>query len=300
MKSTLLSTPHIYLIVLATLAGTLARISTIREDYRQYPTFPNGYLNQAVFGFVASLLGAVIVPALTTNNFTAVTFLTLALTQFQNIRKLELNSLQLLEETEYTKRGNAYIDGISKTFEARNYISLLVSLSMAVCMEILGHQHLSIRITIGLIVAWLVYYGLVRFSKGGTVGELADIHPGKINIKNNELYVDDIYVANRTGIERGQEMILDEGLAVVLTPKHQHYRITLDNFGQRQAILFEITRTLGVKRYHYTRKNYEDGRIVFFVVPIIKNIDTMIEAVRKTPVLESTRKSHHFLKKRSE
>ncbi|UOF90892.1 YIEGIA family protein [Fodinisporobacter ferrooxydans] len=297
MKALVLTTPHIYLIVIAIIGGTLARIATLREDYRQYPSFPNGYLNQAVFGFVASTLGAVAIPALMANNFTAVTFLTLALTQFQNVRKLELNSLQLLEETEYTKRGNAYIDGIAKTFEARNYISLLVAIAIGICMEVLEHKSILLRILVSIIAGLAVFFGLTRFSRGKRIGDIAEVRQGEILIKNGELYVDTIFVSNRIGIERGQEMILNEGMAVVVYPKSQHYRIALDNFGQRQAILFEITRSLGVKRYHYTRKNYEDGRIVFFVVPILHDIETMIQVVRHTPVLESIKKTHLFLRK---
>ena len=297
MQPQLLSAPHVYLIVIAIIGGTLARIGTIREDYRQYPSFPNGYLNQIMFGFVASTLGAVSVPALMTNNFTAVTFLGLAITQFQSLRKLELMSLQLLEETEFTKRGNAYIDGIAKTFESRNYTSLLVSITLAVCMEMMEHEPLLVRASLSAIAGYILYLAIARFTKGKKISDLADVRQGVISIKNNELYVDDFFVSNRIGIERGQEMILNEGLAVVVYPKVNHYRISLDNFGQRQAILFEITRSLGVKRYHYTRKNYEDGRIAFIVVPILKDIGTMIDVVRNTPVLESTIKSHLFLKK---
>lgn len=298
MHSQVLTLANLYLIVIAILGGTLARIATIREDYRQYPTFPNGYLNQLMFGFLAATFGAVSVPAVMTNNFTAVTFLGLAVTQFQNVRKLELTSMQLLEETEYTKRGNAYIDGISKTFEARNYIALLVSLTIAIFMKVMEHKGLSVRIPISAVAGYIIYLAISRFTKGKKVTDLAEVQAGMVSIKNDELYVDDIFVSNRIGIERGQEMIRDEGLAVVVRPKSQHYRITLDNFGQRQAILFEITRALGVKRYHFTRKNYEDGRIAFVVVPILKDIDTMINVVKSTPILESTMKTHLFLSRK--
>jgi len=47
---------------------------------------------------------------------------------FRDVRKMERDSLKDLENTEYTARGNAYIDGIAKTFEARNYFALIVSL----------------------------------------------------------------------------------------------------------------------------------------------------------------------------
>ncbi|MBO9131496.1 YIEGIA domain-containing protein [Bacillus sp. 165] len=297
MKTQILSVPNLHLIIVAVIGGTFARLATLREDYRQYPSYPNGYLGQAVLGFISATLGAVSIPALMTNNFTAVTFFTLALTQFQNVRRQEQASLQLLEETEYTKRGNAYIDGIAKTFEARNYISLFVALTIGIVMQLMHSQDFIIRITCGVISALLVYWGLTLFAKGQIIADIAEVKEGKVTIQNNELYVDDIFISNKVGVERGQEMILQEGLAVVIFPKEQHYRIALDNYGQRQAILFEITRSLGIKRYHFTRKNYEDGRIVFFIVPLFGDIKKMIEVARHTPVLESLNKSHIFLKR---
>ncbi|MEH6944233.1 YIEGIA domain-containing protein [Bacillus sp. JJ722] len=297
MGAQILSTQNLYLIIIAIIGGTIARLATLREDYRQYPSFPNGYLGQVVLGFISATLGAVFIPTLMTNNFTAVTFLTLALTQFQSVRRQEQSSLQTLEETEYTKRGSAYIDGIAKTFEARNYISLLVALSIGIIMQIMHAQVLGIRMMAGLFGGFILYIALTRFTKGQLIADIAEVKEGKIIVRDNELYVDDIFVSNKIGIEKGQEMIVQEGLAVVVSPKEQHYRIALDNYGQRQAILFEITRSIGVKRYHFTRKNYEDGRIVFFVVPLFGDIKKMVEVASQTPVLESSNKSHIFLKK---
>jgi hypothetical protein len=298
MRSQILSTPNLILIITAIIGGTLARLIILREDYRQYPTYPNGFLSHASLGLVAATLGSVFVPSIMSNNFTAATFLTLAITQFQSVRKLEQDSLTSLEETEYTKRGSAYIDGIAKTFEARNYIALFVSLTISIIGAMLEHDHLFFRIGMGLLGGIVIFIVLSRFSKGKIVSDLAEVKPAKINIKNNELFVDDFFVTNRIGISRGQDMILKEGLAAIITPKENHYRITLDNYGQRQAILFEITRTLGLKRYHYTRKNYEDGRIAFVVVPIIHDIETMVLSIQRTPILETVQKNHKFFKKR--
>ena len=104
MRTSFLTTPHLILIITATIYGTLARLATLRQDFRQYPTFPNGYLSFAVLGFIAATLGAVFVPAVRTNQLTAVTFLVLAIRQFQGVRQLEQKSLLLLEDVEYTKR----------------------------------------------------------------------------------------------------------------------------------------------------------------------------------------------------
>ena len=52
-----LSLNDIYIIATGILMGTLARISTLKVDFRQIPTYPSAYFNNIVFGFIASALG---------------------------------------------------------------------------------------------------------------------------------------------------------------------------------------------------------------------------------------------------
>ncbi|MDD4335713.1 MAG: YIEGIA domain-containing protein, partial [Desulfotomaculaceae bacterium] len=113
-----------YLVVITAgiLAGTLSRFILLRSDYRQYPGYPHGYLSHLLLGFIASALGAVAVPAVMAPEYTAVTFLALAAQQFREIRDMERRTLESLERTELIKRGLDYIEGIARTFEARNYL----------------------------------------------------------------------------------------------------------------------------------------------------------------------------------
>lgn len=296
MKDSVISTEHIILIVTALIVGTLARILTIKEDFRQYPSYPNGYLIHLVTGFVAAALGAVAIPALMTKNFVAVTFLTLAIQQFRDVRKSERESLKDLENTEYAYRGDAYIDGISKTFESRNYFALIVAFVTGLTMQLVDSKSNWINIIAGAIVGFIILFILKRFSKGKNIGDIAEVKEGKIEVKDNELFVDGIYVSNLLGTENGSKLFQEEGRAVVIYPKEEHFRVTLENFGQRQAALFEATRTLGVKRYHFTRRDFENGRVVIALVPIINDKDKLIEAVKKTPLLESSKKSHAVMK----
>jgi uncharacterized protein len=295
MKEGLISTEHIALIVTAILIGTMARVITIKEDYRQYPSYPNGYMIHLITGFVASALGAVAIPALMTKNFVAVTFLTLAIQQFRDVRKMERDSLKDLENTEYTYRGDAYIDGIAKTFESRNYFSLLVSLATGLTFQLVRVESIWMKVIAGIAVGFIVLFVLKRFSKGKSVGDIANINIANIEIKGSELFVDGIFVSNQLGTENAQKLYEKEGIAVVIMPKEAHYRIALDNFGQRQAMLFEAVRALGVKRYHFTRKEYEDGRIVITLVPIINDVTRLVEIVKNTPLLESAKKSHRVM-----
>jgi uncharacterized protein len=287
---------QVVLIVTSIIIGTLARIITIKEDFRQYPSYPNGYLIHLVLGFVAAALGAVAIPALMTKNFIAVTFLTLAIQQFRDVRKSERESLKDLENTEFAYRGNAYIDGISKTFESRNYFSLLVALGTGITIQLVDSKSSLINIVSGAIVGFILIYVLNRFSKGKTIGDISEVKEGKIEVKNHELFVDGIYVSNLLGTENASKLFQEEGRAVIIYPKKDHFRVTLENFGQRQAALFEATKTLGVKRYHFTRRDFNDGRVVIALVPIVNDIDGLIEVVKKTPLLESSKKSPAVMK----
>lgn len=294
-RESIISMDNITLILTAMMMGTLARILVLKEDYRQYPSYPNGYMIHILIGFIASTLGAVFVPALMTSNWTAVTFLSLAIQQFRDVRKTEKESLKELENTEFTPRGDAYIDGISKTFESRNYFALVVSICTAAAMQIYKPQMRILDIVLGIVVGFVVLLVLKRFSKGKQVGDIAIIQEGKIEVKESELFVDGVFVSNLVGTDNAQKMLINEGFAVTISPKEDHYRITLDNFGQRKAILFEATRTVGVKRYHYTRKDFESGKTIIVIVPLVRDIKKLIHSIKNTPLLESVKKSHALM-----
>lgn len=296
MRDGVISIEHIVMIVTAIVVGTLARAVTIKEDYRQYPSYPNGYLIHLLTGFVAASLGAVAIPALMTKNFVAVTFLALAIQQFRDVRKMERNSLKDMENTEYTFRGDTYIDGIAKTFEARNYFALIVSFATALTIQVINSKTMWVNVAGGLLVGLIVLFVLKRFSKGKLVGDIADVRPGKVEVKGSELYVEGIYVTNTLGTENARKLFQKEGIAAVIYPREENFRIALDNFGQRQAILFEATRALGVKRYHFTRKDYQKGRVIITLVPIVGNVNNLVDSIKNTPLLESIKKSHAVLK----
>ncbi len=116
--------------------GTVARGIMLRSDYRQYPSYPHGYAIHLTLGFIASSLGALAVPAILEKQYTAVTFLVLAAQQFRDIRKMEHDSLHDLEAGELVPRGETYIDGIAKVFEARNYLAMLTALVTAIVVEV--------------------------------------------------------------------------------------------------------------------------------------------------------------------
>ena len=63
--------------------GVLIRYFLLKRDYRQYPSYPHGVITHLSMAFIASVIGAIAIPALMEEEYTAVTFLALAATQFR-------------------------------------------------------------------------------------------------------------------------------------------------------------------------------------------------------------------------
>lgn len=290
MPAQLLSPEHLTMIATGFVLGTYARYSTVEEDYRQFPSYPNGYLIHLVTGGVAAAIGAVALPALLTNNFVGVSFLALAIQQFRDVRKMEKSSLQDLEPTEQIPRGRAYIDGIAKTFEARNYFSLITAfVTVFVMLMIPGHRPL-LDIPFGAVAGLLTLFLLRRLSKGKTIGEIADVALATIRFEGDMLWIDDVPVSN-VGLPDVRERMRREGVAVMITARTVGGQIVLANEGQRQAITHEAARTLGLKRYLYQRRDFEKGRICFAFLPIRRDDGALLELVAQVPILESAKKS---------
>ena len=84
-------------VVIGIIFGFVSRLTLLRTDYRQYPTYPQGRIIHLSFGFIASFIGAVAIPAVLESDWTAVTFLGLAATQFREVRKMERESLEKID-----------------------------------------------------------------------------------------------------------------------------------------------------------------------------------------------------------
>lgn len=291
-----LSAADITLIVTGIAMGTTARIITLKVDFRQVPTYPSAYFNNIVLGLIASALGAIAIPAILAKNYASVTFLTVAVQQFREIRKAERDSLEKLEHSEYIQRGAAYIDGISKTFESRSYICLVTALLTVLAMKLVNFPEPLLNVAAGVLAGLLVIFFCHRFTKGKTIENICTVRQGKIEVRGSELYVDDMFVTNYLGADRSRETFLKEGIAVVMEPKDEACRITLENYGQRQAVLFEAVRALGVKRYKFMRRNFATGKVILAFVPILNNPEQLIWAVRNTPILENSRKIKRIMK----
>lgn len=290
-----LETKELITILCGISMGTIARLITLKVDTRQNPSYPTGYFINIVLGVVASALGAVAIPSLLWREFTAVTFITLAIQSFRDIRKSEKESLQELEKTEYTKRGAAYIDGICKTYESRYYICLLTSFFVVLVLKLIHTEQIFLNILASLITGFTVVFFSICFTKGKCIGDICEIKEGMISFDHSDLLIDGMFISNVFGTEKSRELFLKEGTGFVITPKKPKFRLTFENYGQRQAILFEAARTFGIKRFSFTRRNFEEGKLLIAFVPIIRDPEGIMKVMKQTPVLENSRKVHTIM-----
>lgn len=114
-------------ILLGVLVGVITRLIMLKTDTRQYPTRLHGKIVHIAMGFIAAILGAVAIPSIMKKDFSALTFLTLAASQFRDVRNMERNTLQQLDGVELVPRGSTYIEGIALVFESRNYLAMMAS-----------------------------------------------------------------------------------------------------------------------------------------------------------------------------
>jgi hypothetical protein len=163
-------------------------------------------------------------------------------------------------------------------------------------MKIVGNRYMLISVAAGVLVGVLVAGLSYRFTKGKNVGQFCTVTQGKLEVRGSELYVDGMFVTNYLGTELSRELFRNDGLAVVITPRDPRSRVTLENEGQRQAIMFEAVRALGLRRYKFMKRDLKNGKVIIAVVPIIKDADRLITSIKNTPILENSRKLNRVMK----
>lgn len=286
---------HIGAVILGSLAGTGARIYMLRIDYRQYPSYPQGLTIHLALGVIASFLGAVAAPAVAAGEFAAATFLALAATQFREVRSMERDTLLSLEESELVPRGAAYIEGIARVFEARNYLAMFAALVASTVAVVVGH--LGASLAVSLIIGALGALGMLFFLKPGVegphVGDLADIEIVPIEFDGPLLTVAGVVLMN-IGIKEARERYLNDGVGVLMIPKNPDAKATMANIGQRQAIAHDTATLVGVTKEvdepYYTplvRRDGKNGHVVMAIIPAENNPEAIVKAVKRVPVLEA-------------
>lgn len=281
---------YINIVVIGIILGGIARLVYLRVDYRQYPTYPQGYMTHLTLGIISAALGAFAIPALIEKQYTAVTFLALAAQQFKSVRDIERTSLEKMESTEIVPRGAAYIENIAKIFEARNYIAMGVAMITALSV------YLSKSSFIGILIGGITIYLSRYIMKTTYIRDIANVIPSQITFKGALLCVEDVVVAV-IGLKEARELILKEGVAVTIKPKNTDGMISIDNLGIRQAILHEAANQLGLKMNidtpelaPLTTNNSKNGDIIVVMVAMEPDIESFVSIVENVPAIETVRK----------
>jgi uncharacterized membrane protein YeaQ/YmgE (transglycosylase-associated protein family) len=279
---------YLQVIIVGIIAGFVDRAIMLRSDYRRYPTYPHGYITHLSLGFIAAALGAIAIPAISKPDYVAVTFLVLAAQQFREIRNMERESLNKLEETKLIRRGQEYIEGIARVFEARNYLTIITALLCSITVQIWSWPYALITFSVCILFS-------LKLMGGKQIQDIAQVVPGKVNFKKSLLMVDDVVIMN-VGLPASKEKIVREGLGVIIKPKNDNERLTLDAPGQRMAIIHDVISILGSKvdinemdLVPSMRKQVDKGYYAFFIVPNEPDLDYLIEVIKRVPVLESAK-----------
>lgn len=289
--------------------GLLSRIIMLNLDQRQYPTQPNVLLSQLVLAFVASSLGALLVPALIARSYTSITFLSLAAEQFRQVRENRRNTLQNLEDVQLVQRGGAFIEEIARTYEVRNYMCIITSLATVglnhlIIVELKLNADISLIISAccGLILALILRKLLER----DTIGDIADIVPVEITFVDEcIMQVGELKGITNMGLKSDRDRYLSKGLGIEIIPKDKSYSnssILMDP-GQRQTILYNIYSRMGILKDHnepafspLPRRNPKKESLVIAYIPIDKDLDKLIDAVKSCPILSSAKGKNLSLK----
>lgn len=272
-------------VVVGTLVGVVARMILLRTDFRQYPTYPTGRIIHVSAGFIAAFIGAVAVPSVLDSDWTAVTFLGLAATQFREIRKMERDTLEKVDKKELVARGESFIEGMAQAFEGRNYVVMFIALiATLICI-----YNVWLGIIIGIAGTFLVKVKM----KGKLLTDIADVSEGEIHFDGPNLYISDIPIKN-VGLLNSKKVIMEKAVGAIITPKNENSILTLSNLGQRQAMLHHVANVLGVyldtgepDYVPISKRDLEDGRVALFIMPMEKDFHQIKTVLENVPVLDS-------------
>lgn len=288
--------------LIGVVVGIISRGIMLNTDKHQYPTKPNNLVNQFILAFVASSLGALLVPALIERSYTSITFLSLAAEQFRQVRELMRTSLEKMEDAQLVKRGEAFIEEIARTYEVRNYMCIITSFMTVASYYLLTTElktdeniTLFVSTILGLILAFIMKKTLRRKQ----LYEIADVRVVDISFVNKSiLKVGDLAGITNVGLESDRKRFLEKGVGIEIIPKDGSYQYAgiIQDPGQRQTIIYNLYSRLGIYRENYEptfyplpRRNAKRESLVIAYVPVEKDVQKVIEAVKSTPILSTSR-----------
>lgn len=276
-------------VIVGFVAGFISRILSLRSGRSHYPGFPSGYVSQVALAVIAAMIGSSILAALMSKEFTAATFLTLAATQFRDVRKTERKTLEQEEHLLLVGRGPGYIEGIALTYEARNYLAMLVALATAF-VATFGH------LLAGVVGGIVFILAGERLMSGPHLGDWVTVEPGDIRFDKGSLLYAGPVMMMEVGLPDSRKRFLREGLAVVLRPKNRDGAAALWNLAQRQAIAYAAAAAVGTQKdvgypeqTPLCRMDMPQGTGVaaLVIIPVERNPQKLLKAIADTPILES-------------
>ena len=269
--------------------GFIARAFMLKIDYRQFPSFPHSYAIHLTMAMIAAALGALAFPVLLEEEYIAITFLTIAAQHFRDVRNLERKSLEKIEESELIPKGHAYIEGIAKLFEARNYLALLTSLLTSI---IYYYSFWYVALIGGSIVGYFLHY----FMKGPQVKDIAKVKIVPLTFDGYNIGIGDVIMMN-VGEEEALERWKREGIGIKIIPRNEDARATLFNLGQRETILHDLGILMGVKldkgMQQFTplaRLEIDRGTLNIIIIPQEPDKKYIKTAVELVPIIESAQR----------
>lgn len=282
--------------------GVLSRLIMLNLDERQYPTQPNVLVSQLVLAFVASSLGALLIPALIERSYTSVTFLSLAAEQFRQVRNNRRDTLQGLESFQLVSRGSSFIEDIARTYEIRNYMCILTSfLTVAVYYVINSEFKVEDRVSLiisslfGLTLAYILRRSISRRS----LDDIAEVSIEEISfVDTSILKIGDFQGITNVGLKEDREKYLKDAVGIKIRPRDNNYKNAsiISYLGQRQLICYNLYSRLGISRnvedVAFTpipRKNPKNQCLYLAFFPTQKDEAKIIEAVKSCPILDSAR-----------
>lgn len=286
--------------IVAIVIGILCRGLVLRVTDKQYPSRPQDYLEQIIISALSASLGAIALPALMDKEFSALTFFAVAIQQFQGLAQQERITLENIDKSEMVPKGSSYVEEIASTYEARSYISLFSSLAASLIFIFMSKKY-NFRFfacTIGAIIGGAII-GLIfkRYLRRDSVGDIAKIIPAKINFDGPILKVNNVVITN-IGLEDTRKKYIEEGLAVEIIPNNLGDFGIVNDEGQREAILHNIFLHLGINKdvdekdiLAISRTDLDKNTVVLPFIPILKDMNSMIEVIKSTPIIE-TAKGH--------
>ncbi|MGL4913739.1 MAG: YIEGIA domain-containing protein [Romboutsia sp.] len=294
--------------IVALLIGILCRGLVLRVTDKQYPSRPQDYLEQVIISALSASLGAIALPALMDKEFSALTFFAVAIQQFQGLAQQERITLENIDKSEMVPKGTSYVEEIASTYEARSYISLFSALLASIIFIILSKRYnigffgCTIAAIIGGAIVGILFR---RYLRRDSIGDVAKIVPAKINFEGPILKVNDIVITN-IGLQDTKKKYMEDGLAVEIIPNSIGDFGIVNDIGQREAILHNIFLHLGINKdvdekdiLATSRTDLEKNTVVIPFIPILKDMDSLMEVIKSTPILETAKGKQSAYKRKT-